>query len=107
MTTVPLFLSVLLFAAFAGKLIGAGLPAYWVGLSPREAGAVGIAMGGRGAVELIVASIAERAGVFDGPAHNDPIVGSLFSCLVMTAVVTTLFTPLFLRWILAPRSSAA
>lgn len=103
MTTVPFFLSVLLFTAFAGKLIGAGLPAYWVGLAPREAGAVGIAMGGRGAVELIVASIAERAGVFDGPARDDPIVGSLFSCLVMTAIVTTLLTPLVLRWILAPR----
>lgn len=87
----------LLFASFAGKLVGAGLPAYWVGLGPREASAVGIAMGGRSAVELVVASIAERAGVFDGAARDDPIVSSLFSCLVVTAIVTALLTPLVLR----------
>ena len=48
--------------------------------------AVGIGMSGRGAVELIIASIALEAGLFDQP---DPIVANLFSALVIMAVVTT------------------
>ncbi len=96
---VPWFLGALIVIAFLGKLLGAGLPALWSGLSPRNAAAVGVGMSGRGAVELVIVSIALTAGVFSHPA-SDPIVAHLFSALVITAVVTTALTPVLLRLVL-------
>ena len=98
-SAVPWFLSGLILIALLGKLIGAGLPALWSGLGRRDAAAIGVGMGGRGAVELVVVSIALTAGVFENP-QGDPIVGNLFSALVITAVVTTALTPVLLRLIL-------
>ena len=96
-TAIPGFLLALIAAAILGKLVGAGVPARLAGLSSRESLAVGIGMSGRGAVELIIASIALEAGLFDQP---DPIVANLFSALVIMAVVTTMATPVGLRRVL-------
>lgn len=98
-TAVPLFLTLLVVVAFLGKLVGAGVPARLAGLSAREATAVGVGMSGRGAVELLVASIALEAGLF---AQPDILVGSLFSALVITAVLTTMLMPMALRAVLRP-----
>ena len=59
-------------------------------------------MSGRGAIELVIVSIALAAGVFDHP-RSDPIVAHLFSALVITAVVTTALTPVLLRLVLLGR----
>ena len=91
------FLLALILTAFVGKLLGAGVPARLAGLSSREALAVGVGMSGRGAVELIIASIALEAGLF---AQPDPVVANLFSALVIMAVVTTLMVPFGLRRVL-------
>jgi Kef-type K+ transport system membrane component KefB len=92
-----LFLAALLTVAFLGKIVGAGVPARLAGLSSRDAAAVGIGMSGRGAVELVVVSIAHKAGLFDQP---DELVANLFSALVITAVVTTMAMPIALRILL-------
>ena len=97
---VPLFVVLLVAAAFFGKLIGAGLPAYWSGLDRREALGVGAGMSARGAVELIIADIALRAGLFDQPQPVPEIVQYLFSAVVMMALITTLATPIALQWAL-------
>ncbi len=89
-SAIPLFLGALLAVAFLGKLLGAGIPARVSGLTTRESAAVGIALSGPGAVELIIASIALDAGLFD---HPDPVVANLFSALVITAAVTTVIMP--------------
>jgi Kef-type K+ transport system membrane component KefB len=94
---VPGFVAVLILIAIASKLVGSGLPAYWVGLSKRESLMVGIGMSGRGAVELIVAGIALEAGLFLHPYPTPVIVESLFSAIVIMALVTTILTPIFLR----------
>jgi Kef-type K+ transport system membrane component KefB len=96
-TAIPGFLLALVPTAFLGKLLGAGVPARLAGLSSRESLAVGVGMSGRGAVELIIASFALEAGLFDQP---DPIVANLFSALVIMAVVTTLTMPFGLRRVL-------
>lgn len=98
-TAVPLFLTLLLVVAFLGKVVGAGVPARLAGLSAREATAVGVGMSGRGAVELVVASIALEAGLF---AQPDTLVASLFSALVITAVLTTMLMPMVLSAVLRP-----
>ena len=94
---IPLFTLLLIAAAIASKVVGAGLGAYASGLGHREATAVGIGMSARGAVELIVADIALRAGLFMSPDPPPPIVEHLFSAVVAMAVISTLVAPIVLR----------
>ncbi len=101
---VPGFLAALVALAFLGKLIGAGLPAYWCGLGQRHALAIGIGLSGRGAVELVIASIAQKSGLFLAGNGAHPIVSNLFSALVITAVATTLVVPIGLRCLLGWRN---
>jgi Kef-type K+ transport system membrane component KefB len=106
----PVFLVAVIALAFLGKLIGAGVPAFITGLDRRDATAVGIGMGARGAVELVVLSIAVEAGIIATGQRGATGVGAgnagyIYSCLVIMAVVTTLATPALLRLIL--RRSAA
>ena len=88
--------------ALVSKLVGSGLPAYWVGLSKRESVMVGVGMSGRGAVELIVAGIALEAGLFLQPSPTPVLIQSLFSAIVIMALVTTILAPIFLRWLISP-----
>jgi len=94
---IPWFVVLLVFLAIASKFIGAGLPALWIGLKRREAAEVGIGMSARGAVELIIADIALRAGLFTQPEPVPPIVSSMFSAVVIMAVVTTFVMPIGMR----------
>jgi Kef-type K+ transport system membrane component KefB len=93
----PLFVVVLIVVALLSKFVGAGVPAYWIGLSRTESLMVGVGMSGRGAVELIVAGVALQAGLFLQPSPPPPIVESLYSSIVIMALVTTVLTPLILR----------
>ncbi len=103
LTSVPFFLTLLLLFAFAGKMIGSGLPAYWRGMNHREALSVGTGMSNRGAMELIVLSIALEAGLFSHGNLDNEIVSHLFSALVLTGVGTTLVSLITLRRVL-PKS---
>ncbi len=96
-TEVPLFLALLIAIAFLGKLVGAGLPALWSGLGRPEALAVGAGMGARGAIEIVVISIAYEAGLFVVPEPTAPVVTHLYSALILMAASTTLLTPILLR----------
>lgn len=100
---VPLFVLLLVVVAFGGKLVGAGLPAYWSGLDRRQSLGVGAGMSARGAVELIIADIALRAGLFDHPQPVPDIVRYLFSAVVLMALITTLATPVALQRALGDR----
>jgi Kef-type K+ transport system membrane component KefB len=103
MTAIPGFLLLLIFIAFASKLVGAAVPAVLIGFSKRTALAVGIAMSSRGAVELIVADVAKGAGLFDNAGGPSPIVDNMFSAIVIVAIVTTVVVPVGLRIVLGPR----
>lgn len=39
---VPVFLGLLILVAVAGKIIGAGVPAFWLGIKPRDALSIGV-----------------------------------------------------------------
>ena len=99
---VPLFVITMTLLALASKVIGSGLPAYWAGFSKRESILVGVGMSGRGAVELIIAGVALDAGLFLQPSPPDAIVQSLFSAIVIMAIVTTVATPIVLRLLWKP-----
>jgi len=94
---VPGFVVALTLIALVSKMLGSGLPAYWTGLSRRESLMVGVGMSGRGAVELIIAGVALEAGLFLQPSPPGPIVESLFSAVVIMAIVTTIVAPIALR----------
>lgn len=89
-TMLPL-LGWIILAAFVGKAIGCGLPAYLAGCRSHEAFIVGVSMNARGAVELIVALIGLELGLIDS---------DIFSILVFMAFVTTLITPIALKFLL-------
>ena len=78
----------LLLAAIIGKLLGAGGGALASGMNFKEATVIGLAMNGRGAVELVVASIGLQLGLI-----NDQI----FSILVLIAFVTTSMPPISMK----------
>jgi Kef-type K+ transport system membrane component KefB len=82
---------VLLLVAVLSKLAGAGLGALQGGMNKTEAAVISFAMNGRGAVELIIASIGLQAGIIDD---------TIFSVLVVIAFVTTLFPPVSLHLLL-------
>ncbi len=103
---VPGLLLALIAVAFLGKLIGAGLPALWLGFGRRDALTVGIGMSGRGAMELVVLGIVLEAGLFERAEAADAVTGHLFSALVIMAMVTTLIVPLALRALLGSRPPA-
>lgn len=97
LVSVPGFVVTLILVALFSKFVGAGVPAYWVGLSKVEAMMVGVGMSGRGAVELIVAGVALESGLFLHPSPPPPIVSGLYSSIVIMALVTTVLVPLLLR----------
>lgn len=102
---IPLFVILLTLIAIATKFVGAGLAARALGMTNRESAGIGVAMSARGAVELIIAGIAMKAGLFSKPEPVPEIIKNLFSAVVLMAVVTTLFMPVGLRWILGIRGS--
>ncbi len=102
---VPTFVVCLLLAAFAGKFIGAGAAALIAGCTRQEAAAVGAGMSARGAVELVIADIALKAGLFDSLGVVSPVVENVFSSIVIMAVLTTIVTPILLKRIYMGSSS--
>jgi Kef-type K+ transport system membrane component KefB len=88
--THPAFAISLVLVAIATKMIGGYWGARVAGMSRHEAQGTAIVMNARGVMEMVVASIAYRAGLVDQ---------SLFSTLLIVGIVTTLVTPLLLkRW---------
>lgn len=86
--THPSFALWLVLIAIASKMIGGYWGARIQGLSRHEAQGTAIVMNARGVMEMVVASIAYRAGLVDQ---------ALFSTLLIVGIVTTMLTPLLLR----------
>jgi Kef-type K+ transport system membrane component KefB len=84
-----LFGLVLIVVAIVSKIVGSGLGAWWGGLPRGEALRLGLGMVSRGEVGLIVATVGLSEGFLDT---------ALFAQVVLVVLVTTLVTPLMLRW---------
>lgn len=97
LTTAPVFVLALLLAAIVGKVVGCGLPARFSAFSTRESLAIGSGMNGRGAVEIVVAVVALEAGLFTQPVPVPSVVSSIFSGIVIMAIVTTVIVPLTMK----------
>ncbi len=75
--------------ALLGKLLGCGLGAKLSGLSRQNSVFIGLAMGGRGALELVLLSISYDKGI---------ISGELFAAVVIVTLITVIATPLLLTY---------
>jgi len=84
-----LFGAVLVVVAVISKIVGSGLGAWWGGLSRDESLRLGLGMISRGEVGLIVASVGLEQGLLDDV---------IFAEIVLVVLVTTVITPLLLRW---------
>jgi Kef-type K+ transport system membrane component KefB len=83
--------------AIAGKFLGAMIPARLLGRSWRESAAIGALMNTRGLMELVILNIG---------LELDILTPTLFSMMVIMALVTTYMTvPLLKRIAPAPRST--
>ena len=89
---VQLALTVTLVATVA-KTGGAWLGARWGGVRGKQAWAVGCGMNGRGAMEIILASVALDAGLIDA---------RIYSALVFMALATAILSAASLRRLLSP-----
>lgn len=85
-----LMCAAIIVVACVGKFGGSAIPARLTGLSWREAGALGILMNTRGLMELIVLNIGLDLGV---------ISPTIFTMMVLMALVTTFMTTPILKWV--------
>ena len=85
-----LWAGIVLLGAIFGKIGGAVLAARWSGQNWRAALALGALLNTRGLVELVVLNIAYNVGAF---------TPTLFTMLVVMALVTTMCTNPMLNWL--------
>ena len=93
-----LYSTLIIALAVAGKLGGSLAAAKSMGMTWREATAVGVLMNTRGLVELVILNVGLDLGILS-PA--------LFSIMVLMALVTTLMTSPLLSWIYPERLARA
>jgi Kef-type K+ transport system membrane component KefB len=87
----PVLVLIVLFLAVFCKLVGASLGAWMGGLSKQNAIAVGFGLNARGAMEIILGTLALNAGLIDE---------KMFVALVVMALVTSIMSgPLMKRFL--------
>jgi Kef-type K+ transport system membrane component KefB len=86
-----LFCGLIILIATAGKFGGTWIAARMTGLSKQTAAALGVLMNTRGLMELIVLNVGLDLHV---------ISPTLFSMMVIMALVTTMITSPLLRWLM-------
>ncbi len=80
--------------ACLSKLLGAGLGAWLGGMTWKEAAAVGVGLNARGAIGLVLASVALENHLIDQP---------VFVALVLMALFTSLTSGIFLKYLLVKK----
>jgi len=88
-------------AAITGKLVGCGLGYAILKRNYWESVIVGFGMNGRGAVEIVVASVVLKLSdelLTANPGMDPLLTQDQFSALILMAFITTLMAPLTLKW---------
>jgi Kef-type K+ transport system membrane component KefB len=96
-----IFASVLTLVAVIGKLAGSAMGLLFFRRNPWESAIVGFGLNGRGAVELVIASVVLKLSgeLMSSGALTEPLLTQdQFSALIIMAFVTTLAAPITLRW---------
>ncbi|PKQ63830.1 sodium:proton antiporter [Labilibaculum filiforme] len=85
---IGLLITVVLVSYFS-KIVGGYLGSRIAGLNSKVAIVMGFGLNARGIMELVIANIAYKAGL---------ITNEIFSILIIMGVLTTITTPLMLKW---------
>ncbi len=93
----PTLVLVILLLAFAGKVAGAGIGARLGGMSSRKSLAVGFGLNARGAMEIILGSLAYDAGLINN---------AVFVALIIMALVTSITSAPLMRLFLEEKPLA-
>jgi len=100
-TSFIVFTSVLTLMAVIGKLGGCGLGYAFFKKNFNESLVVGFGMNGRGAVEMVVASVViglSNELISNGTITEPLLTEQQFSALILMAFITTIMAPLTLKW---------
>jgi Kef-type K+ transport system membrane component KefB len=85
---IQLLLAIVL-VSYISKIIGGYFGSSLAGLSHKVSLVMGFGLNARGIMELVIANIAFKAGLIDN---------EIFSILVIMGVLTTITTPIMLKW---------
>jgi Kef-type K+ transport system membrane component KefB len=105
-----IFSLVLTLVAVLGKLVGCGLGAALFKYNFWQSSIIGLGMNGRGAVELVVATVVLKQSqelMANGVISDPLLTGDQFSALVLMAFVTTFLAPVSLKWAVARACGSA
>ena len=86
--TTWIFIGAIAAMAIVGKFLGCGFGAKIFGVNWRTSGYIGVAMGGRGALELVLLSLGYDRGI---------ISADLFASVVIVTLITVILTPILLH----------
>lgn len=86
------FALVLIILAMIGKALGGFLGSLWMKINMKDSSVIGIGLIPRNEVILVVAAIGIEQGIITEP---------IFASLVLTAIITTIITPLLLRLVIS------
>jgi len=91
----PLMIAVIAVATL-GKVLGAGIPSYLLGIPLRESAVVSVLMNTRGLVELIVLNIGLNQGVLNQRIFSIMVIMCLFTTFITCPIVHLIY-PMELR----------
>ena len=95
------FAIALTLAAIIGKVVGCGAGYALLKRNYREALIIGFGMNGRGAVEIVVASVVLKLSndLISTHVISEPLLtNNQFSALILMAFITTMIAPVTLKW---------
>lgn len=95
------FAGVITLVAIAGKFVGSGFGIYLLRRNLRESAIVGFGLNGRGAVELVIASVVLTLSndLMNNNLISEPLLTEMqFSALILMAFITTVLAPITLKW---------
>jgi len=95
------FALILTLAAIFGKVVGCGAGYALIKRNYREALIIGFGMNGRGAVEIVVASVVLKLSteLMSTNVISEPLLtNNQFSALILMAFITTMIAPVTLKW---------
>jgi len=86
----PLTIAVIAVATF-GKVLGAGIPSYLLGIPFRESAVIAVLMNTRGLVELIVLNIGLNQGVLNQRIFSIMVIMCLFTTFITCPIVHLIY----------------
>jgi Kef-type K+ transport system membrane component KefB len=95
------FVTAMTLVAIIGKLVGSGLGIYIFRRNFWESTVVGFGLNGRGAVELVIATVIIKLSnnlLAEGVISEPLLTQTQFSALILMAFITTLIAPITLKW---------